>query len=234
MLAPNAAKHIDALDRSGEGQSHTALSIACSFGLSDTASYLIESKANVNQGLCPGSGVTALHECLHHTHICKLLVKAGACHHQILSPDLQTVSLLEVARSLLPQLCPGDKPRVQRALTWVRSLPPRSVTGNRCERCGLDATTEGLQRLHEALKRPADQEGNAERCSNPDCDQRYVVTGLLRASVPGEASKPVYVNPRLKKCGRCKRAAYCSPACQRAHWSKHKPECKAPTSVDED
>ncbi len=30
---------------------------------------------------------------------------------------------------------------------------------------------------------------------------------------------------RLKRCGACKRAAYCSTACQAAHWREHRPEC---------
>lgn len=30
-----------------------------------------------------------------------------------------------------------------------------------------------------------------------------------------------------KKCGRCKKAYYCSAECQKAHWQKHKQDCKA-------
>lgn len=30
---------------------------------------------------------------------------------------------------------------------------------------------------------------------------------------------------KLKQCSRCKTVAYCSPACQRAHWQTHKPSC---------
>jgi len=30
---------------------------------------------------------------------------------------------------------------------------------------------------------------------------------------------------KLKACGKCKRAFYCSGACQRAHWHDHKPLC---------
>jgi hypothetical protein len=29
----------------------------------------------------------------------------------------------------------------------------------------------------------------------------------------------------LKQCARCKTVAYCSIACQRAHWQNHKPSC---------
>jgi hypothetical protein len=30
----------------------------------------------------------------------------------------------------------------------------------------------------------------------------------------------------LRACSACKKAAYCSQACQKAHWKVHKPECK--------
>jgi len=30
---------------------------------------------------------------------------------------------------------------------------------------------------------------------------------------------------RLKRCGRCKFAAYCNIDCQKNHWPKHKPDC---------
>ena len=36
---------------------------------------------------------------------------------------------------------------------------------------------------------------------------------------------------KVKSCGRCKLARYCSSKCQRANWAEHKPEC---TSADEE
>jgi hypothetical protein len=32
---------------------------------------------------------------------------------------------------------------------------------------------------------------------------------------------------RLQRCGGCQRVSYCGVECQRAHWSRHKQECKA-------
>jgi hypothetical protein len=32
-------------------------------------------------------------------------------------------------------------------------------------------------------------------------------------------------NVKMSKCGRCKRAAYCSKECQRDHWKIHKLDC---------
>ncbi|KAH6869723.1 hypothetical protein BKA70DRAFT_1210708 [Coprinopsis sp. MPI-PUGE-AT-0042] len=34
-------------------------------------------------------------------------------------------------------------------------------------------------------------------------------------------------NPHLKECSACQQVRYCSPACQKADWKRHKPTCKA-------
>ncbi|KAH6869719.1 hypothetical protein BKA70DRAFT_1171851 [Coprinopsis sp. MPI-PUGE-AT-0042] len=33
-------------------------------------------------------------------------------------------------------------------------------------------------------------------------------------------------NPHLKECSACQQVRYCSPACQKADWKRHKPKCK--------
>jgi MYND finger len=38
-------------------------------------------------------------------------------------------------------------------------------------------------------------------------------------------------NPHLKECGGCKQARYCSPACQKTDWKRHKPTCKGSSST---
>ena len=70
---------------------------------------------------------------------------------------------------------------------------------------GLDAT-----RL---LQAAADQ-GHEEA-------KRNLVSICCYCASPAECLKK-----RLKKCGRCKTAQYCSAECQRAHWKTHKHECE--------
>lgn len=54
------------------------------------------------------------------------------------------------------------------------------------------------------------QPSSARRCSNPACCQIEAAQSAFRV------------------CGSCRRAAYCTPECQRAHWkSGHKAECRA-------
>ena len=39
---------------------------------------------------------------------------------------------------------------------------------------------------------------------------------------------------KFKRCGRCKKVAYCSAVCQRKHYPKHKPDCKLEDKVEDD
>jgi hypothetical protein len=38
--------------------------------------------------------------------------------------------------------------------------------------------------------------------------------------------------PRKLNCSRCKMTTYCSPACQREHWSEHKAHCRTPKEAE--
>ncbi|CAE6478332.1 unnamed protein product [Rhizoctonia solani] len=58
------------------------------------------------------------------------------------------------------------------------------------------------------------------------------VAGVLNKTTP---SKPIEAcwtcgsagKPKLLVCGKCKKAKYCSAACQRQNWTTHKKNCKA-------
>lgn len=51
-------------------------------------------------------------------------------------------------------------------------------------------------------------------CSNPKC---------TRAVLSREAKE-------FKRCSRCRKARYCGPECQKAHWKEHKAHCTPPSS----
>ncbi len=53
-------------------------------------------------------------------------------------------------------------------------------------------------------------------CSNPECGVKGVKGGT---SAPDDGVK-------MSECGQCRRASYCSRACQVAHWPAHKSYCK--------
>ena len=69
------------------------------------------------------------------------------------------------------------------------------------------------------------QQKQALVCSNPACPSLAAVSASAAAAV----AEPIIVV--LSDCARCKQARYCSKACQVAHWSSHKLECKS--SADE-
>src|SRR5689334_6850471 len=68
-----------------------------------------------------------------------------------------------------------------------------------------------------------------KKCANPCCSGALVDKQEL--SWPKGSENVQYeVHPRLKKCSRCKQAAYCSVACQREHWRNgHRDDCKPQT-----
>ena len=76
---------------------------------------------------------------------------------------------------------------------------------------------------------------------------RYIIRAVLQAEVRGTTdanARPLLdyrfcrsltcpdlqVN-RMRKCSKCKQAAYCSPECQKAHWPLHKRQCVAAAAV---
>ena len=65
-----------------------------------------------------------------------------------------------------------------------------------------------------------------------DDDRNEGMAGAAAESAEADVSptcfNPSCDNPGTKRCGRCKRAFYCSSDCQVAHWrSGHKRRCKA-------
>ncbi|KAJ6565378.1 hypothetical protein B0H10DRAFT_1929122 [Mycena sp. CBHHK59/15] len=67
-------------------------------------------------------------------------------------------------------------------------------------------------------------------CDAEECPEQKALLELRKKRVRG-VRDPV-IEERLDKwgakpkaCGACGYTAYCSPTCQRAHWSKHKPDC---------
>ena len=62
-----------------------------------------------------------------------------------------------------------------------------------------------------------------------DTTQTATATTSTAASASGskdQCAECGEANGRLSLCGRCRGIAYCSTACQRKHWSAHKPTCK--------
>jgi hypothetical protein len=243
MLAANAHDHMNTATVTG----HTALSYAARSGNVCAAAYLLEHKANVNQPLLATSGFTALHSAVlaRKPDMIKLLVRAGACTHDLLSPSCPELGLIRFytgAPTRLQRLCHKLRGRVPLPLNPLRAnggvLPSnhselrgddamrfggcaeqkegvdkRASDGKvealsmpvpktlpliwpKCDKCGLDASPEGVARVVKARQETERLQNIAEnsKCSNPLCEVVPVAHALFL---------------RLRVCGRCLNTSYC-------------------------
>lgn len=174
LKAPNAAAHLNR----AAGPNFTALALAASKGWVQTTRVLVEAKANVNFPVAPPSGRTALHLALENDHlaVAQYLVSQGACTHRYLCGKVGcTHALSTLARSFA-------------AFVWCEEQ--NSVFVERCDKCALNATAEGMEAWSvESEHREKRNLCWAQRlCSNPSCKIKSWT---------------------LKKCARCLCVAYC-------------------------
>jgi hypothetical protein len=57
--------------------------------------------------------------------------------------------------------------------------------------------------------------------------KRSMATRCRACGRKGDAAGGDAEAPKLRRCGQCALAAYCSPQCQKADWSRHKATCAA-------
>ncbi|KAJ7261054.1 hypothetical protein C8J57DRAFT_1471511 [Mycena rebaudengoi] len=67
-------------------------------------------------------------------------------------------------------------------------------------------------------------------CDADNCPEQAALFELRKKRVRGVRDPAVEERldrwgSKPKSCGACKQTAYCSPACQKAHWPMHKPDC---------
>lgn len=58
-------------------------------------------------------------------------------------------------------------------------------------------------------------------------DPEAASRALLRSLPPSCSRCMKILEPPLLRCGKCRKAAYCSRECQKVHWSVHKKECNS-------
>ena len=98
----------------------------------------------------------------------------------------------------------------------------------------LDALSAGMQvhTLHTGATNQVDP-------SRPDCAYTPQCKGAPAPAVPTAATAALVramctgcgthdPDSRMQLCARCRKARYCSPVCQRAHWKTHKKVCALP------
>lgn len=217
MNASNAGKRLNTVCRTRG----SALRIFSLRGFKLAVQFLIKQRADVNAVYPPGCCDSPLHVAVANGHleVAKLLVSAGACTHPAVnaSGSLQPLSA---------QKLPANSRRAGRStvLHWCSSLETPAVTT--CAKCGLDASSdEAMSRVGRLMRELDGCQELGDKCSNPNCEGKFLTI---------TTKSKMKINPHLKKCSRCLRAAYCSPECQREHWrAGHKAECKPNDESDD-
>ncbi|KAJ7600012.1 hypothetical protein C8J56DRAFT_879768 [Mycena floridula] len=66
--------------------------------------------------------------------------------------------------------------------------------------------------------------------------ERHILSqdpGFARVTRAFHCRSPEQSLLKLKRCGGCLEATYCSRACQKAHWKQHVPECRPPSPISQ-
>jgi hypothetical protein len=71
-------------------------------------------------------------------------------------------------------------------------------------------TSDHVEKVIQLVKEDREERLKRPKCFNPSCSNREEPT------------------LKLKRCGHCKKAKYCSVKCQSLDWVRHKPECNKP------
>ena len=88
-----------------------------------------------------------------------------------------------------------------------------------------------IEAVNEADINRMEQMRCVRRCLAPGCFRWHFMRGEARDARRLEAVHILHSGPplKLRKCERCRRAWYCSRACQAVAWPKHKRECARST-----
>jgi ankyrin repeat protein len=199
MFAPNSAKYVNA-PITAAGFQARPLTLCSEYNWLETAKYLLTLGAQPNGG---SLGHTAVQSVVARGfyELAHVLIDAGACTHPFYGKALI---------SFLPADAP---PNIRQRLRAVQT--PAVAT---CDKCGHDIDNEDAAKTvtHDALR--------SSDCSNPSCPHR--VDPKLRLT--DHQSIKFVIPLKLKKCSRCRNAAYCSVECQKQHWKNgHQSLCTA-------
>lgn len=190
MAFPDAAEHLNTPSTTG-----TALDRVACYGFLKTTRFLLDARADVN-GSAVTLGIHPLACALScgKLDVAKLLVRSGACTHPFLDGNANLVPLHVLA-----------EPPSKEALQWCKSIEKPQVSA--CAKCGLDSSPEGVVRMQKFWQAMLSK-WNPPRCSNPKC-KGELNTPVMAVSERKERPIGVSLPPRLKKCSRCLKVAYC-------------------------
>jgi hypothetical protein len=91
-----------------------------------------------------------------------------------------------------------------------------------CARERARAEADEAEKVPSVSPEPVDEKTAGDvRVGPPAAAAAALQPETAACGLCGETQGPV------SACGRCRSVRYCSPACQRADWRRHKPDCVA-------
>ncbi|KAI0821826.1 hypothetical protein BC628DRAFT_1328573 [Trametes gibbosa] len=122
---------------------------------------------------------------------------------------------------------PARETQVQTA-TWVRVTPPRMAMyiHHICDHDRRSCFGD-MEAVHKAMLRLDDRpETPLPRPPRKNAGEAFPLSGSCAGCEEDES-----MDKTMRRCGGCKLTRYCSVACQRKDWSRHKSTCKQVHSV---
>lgn len=151
------------------------------------------------------------------------------------SPHEEVLAFVEEFNSrVLPRdrgFALGDRVVIGRALVVRYARMYSASTDGTCLMVHKSATAADRAWLTSSVRfmstaaTAAEKAGNdARECASSGPDVLWLASAVDESSRCAACGKATDTS---KRCGACKAVVYCDEECQRSHWRKHKPACRA-------
>ena len=114
---------------------------------------------------------------------------------------------------------------------YGKAEPDEADLRSMCAAMGIPTTQEQLTHVTSMFKNMTTEQKQSfysymdQKLQDNEAMQSLLTMEVNKASSKCWHCQKLYIG--AKRCGKCKKALYCTRDCQRAHWNIHKEECKS-------